>query len=156
MNWLVVGIIAKYKKMKTFKKGDKITGNGTPIFSGNPSLASNNKVELIITAIGNSNNGVYGTLYSLKTLKGVSAGQAYASEIKLVSCTVKDLEGELKALEKSKSELENKISIMKKFDMEEYDENVVKAHSVLELIGKDKLSNVDKAKLIAKLINSEE
>jgi hypothetical protein len=154
MNWLVVEIIVKYKKMKIYKKGDKVTWNGGGIISGNGNL-SQKKVLVVTSRQSSANYDQYGGYYTVKTEAGGAAGYVYGNEIKGFAITKAELTEELKNLEKSKKEIEEKIDLMSKFDMEVYDENVIKAHSVLEVIGKNKLNNVDKAKLIAKLINSE-
>lgn len=78
----------------------------------------------------------------------------YARYFKLVSQTIKDFENDNKELQKQIDENNLKISFMRESGLEEYDDTQIKVYKTLQLLKKKDLNDVEKSKLIAKLINN--
>ena len=82
------------------------------------------------------------------------------ADVEAFSLTIDDLQEDItrlcKEIEESKKEQEMiaaKIKFMHSNGLEEYDENTFKAFHTLELLDNKKLSKIEKAKLISKLIS---
>jgi hypothetical protein len=140
------------KGTKIFKKGDKVVYNGTTNLSGNSNLY--NGTVLVINSCNNGNGYTqYGGYYIVRFEDGKSAGSVYGNEIKLYALTKAQIQEEIDSLEKEKASLQEKLSIMKAYEMDIYDENTIKVYQTLSIIDKKGTSKIDKAKAIAKLIN---
>lgn len=76
--------------------------------------------------------------------------------IELISLTIEEMEKELQKLEKEykevSKELNNKIKFCKDSGLDFYDENTFKVYQILTIL-KGKKSDIEKAKVIAKLVN---
>lgn len=78
----------------------------------------------------------------------------YARYFEIVSQTIKDFENDNKELQKQIDENNLKIQFMKESGLEEYDDTQIKVYKTLQLLKKKDLNDVEKSKLIAKLINN--
>ncbi len=138
--------------MIDFKKGDKVKWNNTPAVSGNGSLTLG--LTLTVNTVNNGtlaykNKGGYITVVNEQ---GHSAGFVYGCELKLVAETKEELTNIVNEAKLTISEAEAKLKFMEDTDSDVYDENTFKAFNVLKLVDNKKLSNIEKAKLIAELI----
>jgi hypothetical protein len=104
---------------------------------------------------GSGNN--YTQLYS-----GIPSGNTigFSSFHVLIAQTEEELLAEIKALEKSKKDIDkeielckNKIEFIKETGSKEFNENEFKAFNVLKTIDNGKLTRIEKARLIASLVS---
>lgn len=107
------------------------------VVAGNGGYITNAKKGGVYT------NSIYFTNF---TIEGYTI-EAFEEQIEVNKKEIKELQEENKSLEA-------RIKFMKENDMEEYDEDVFKSLEVLQLLEKDNLSQIDKAKIIANIIKN--
>jgi len=138
--------------MTNFKVGDKVKWNGGAITSGNGSIS--NGLNYFISSVNNSTSALKsrGGTYGIKNEQGNLVGSVYGNEIKLAEETKESLTTIINESKLRISEAETKLQFMEDTGSDVYDENTFKAFNVLKLVDDKKLSNIEKAKLIAELI----
>lgn len=82
----------------------------------------------------------------------VNGSWMYTSEIELMETSIEELENSLKDLQIQQAEVESKIAYLKKTGQSNFDETEFKIWNTLQTL-KTKKSDVEKAKIIAKLIS---
>jgi hypothetical protein len=146
-------ILNKFKK-KEMTKGSigkrvklvKTAVKGKP-FSGNNNLGS--CVTFKITSQYNPGDGYTG--WNISATTGENKGWIYDYEIE-GTITKEDIKKEIESLECQLNDERLKLSWMEEVGVEEYDEDQIKVYKTLKLLEDDKVSLVEKSKLIAELI----
>lgn len=105
-----------------------------------------------------------GTIITLKTRYsgGTNLGYYHSysssyisdSDYKLPSISKDEIKDEIEELEDEIFELKSRLAFLEETDSKEFDENEFKVYNTLKIIEKKGLSQIDKAKAIAKLINN--
>lgn len=162
----------KNKKSFNVQKGDKYNTYDEIL-----NYLKGKRIEIIKT-VGNHNYGPVGTKITLDnpnmTLSGVSGtiykclhrGTSIGNNLNftcftvIISETEEEIKEEIKYLQTKKKEIDEeiklekgKIAFIKETGSDKYDENEFKAYSALKTIEDKSLSIIERAKLIAKLIN---
>jgi len=107
--------------------------------------------EFIITGPIDGNH-IMGPAWYIKNTNGHLAGWAYEWEMEEVSCSKVVFEEKMEKLKSEMEELQRKIDFLNETGNEQFDEEEYKVYSTLKLFQNDKLTDVEKSKLIAKLI----
>jgi hypothetical protein len=146
-------IINKFKKKKMTKGsiGKSIKLVKTSV-KNKPSSNNNNIGScgtFKITSQYDAGNGYSGWI--IATTTGENKGWVYDYEIE-GTITKEDIKKEIESLECQLNDERLKLSWMEEVGVEEYDEDQIKVYKTLKLLEDDKVSLVDKSKLIAELI----
>jgi hypothetical protein len=127
-------MVGKIVKMVAFK------GSGSTVPLG---------TELRITSFQTGSvRPAYNVAYACSPCGNV--GWVYADEVSVCIQTVEEMEKTVLELEVEIMELKSKISFVKKFGLENYDDDEYKAYAVLETIG---IEDIQKAKAIVKILS---
>jgi hypothetical protein len=109
--------------------------------------------------IGNGNAYIVASCYSSKDkswyitdLCGTSSGWVYEWEMDSYKLGIKELEQELSETQIKLDTIKSKIDWINETGSDEFSEDEFKVHQTLKLLENDKLSIIEKSKLIAELI----
>ena len=132
--------------MFTVKKGDKVKCLLTGIFSG---------IQIINKILTVSVGGTGQTNPIRCFVQGQTGAQLslYSGQFERASVTVTDYQKEIDEHQKEINELKLRIEWMLKNKIDEFDKDTFKIWKILRLVETSK-SDVEKAKLIAELVNS--
>ncbi len=90
--------------------------------------------------------------YLIRDINGVSYGWAYEWEMEEIGSSKVVLKERMEQLKSEMEELQRKIDFLNETGNEQFDAEEYKVYSTLKLFQNDKLTDVEKSKLIAKLI----
>jgi hypothetical protein len=108
--------------------------------------------EFIVAEKRELSSGVVDGAWWIKDLCGVNYGWAYEWEMEEVASSKVVLEQKMEKLKTEMEEVQSKIDFLNETGNELLDEEEFKVYSTLKLFQNDKLTDVEKSKLIAKLI----
>lgn len=78
----------------------------------------------------------------------------YFSEVELFISTLESMKTEIEKLESKISDLKNKIQWMEEMETDQFDSNLYKVWRALSTLESESMSKLEKAKLLAELINN--
>lgn len=130
---------------KIIKKGSKVIVTD----DGSGSMTPVGTKLTIDKVIGNI---AYYKFNGLNCSKNFNCLKVINSTVKELEKDLLDIDKEIIALNTEKESIRSKIQFMEDNELEIYDEDTFKAFSTLSLLDNNKLSKIEKAKLISKLI----
>ena len=86
-------------------------------------------------------------------IEGYPGNLLYMTEFKIDSLTKEEIRKKITSLEEEISELKSKEQFIIDNNLEEFEENQYTVFKTLEILDKENISNFEKSKLIADLIN---
>jgi hypothetical protein len=148
----MITFLKKLFKLKPkMKVGDKITlKSSTPVgkpSSSNTNLGSNRTFTIKRVY---KNNGL--TAYDIVYNNDTNCGWVYAHETVEYAVTLEMLNQELNEKQFEINSIKSKIEYLTETGLTEVDENQYKVYTTLKLIENNRLSTVEKSKIIAQLI----
>ena len=97
---------------------------------------------------------IEGPAWTITDSRGANYGWVYEWEMEEIGNSKKLLEKRMEDLKAEMEEVENKIRFLNETGSEKFDLDEYKVYSTLKLLDNDKLSTIEKSKVIAQLIKS--
>jgi len=97
-------------------------------------------------------NYIHGPAWTIKDIHGANYGWAYEWEMEEIRSSKESLELNLNKLKTELEEVQRKIDFLNETGSETFDSDEYKVYSTLKLLDNDKLSTIEKSKVIAGLI----
>ena len=126
----------------------KLKPSGSKPSSANTNINSApNEIFTVVRAYSDQTNAWY-----IVNSRGENAGWVYDWEIQPLLSTREELESEIAGLKSKIDEVQSKLQFLNETGYETFNEDEYKVYSTLSLLEDDKLSKIEKSKIIAELI----
>jgi hypothetical protein len=129
------------KKVKLVRRKDECRPHSSNLYIGSDR-------EFLVSDA----SGISGSAWIIKDIFGVQYGWVYEWEMEEIGSSKESFEKKIEDLKSEMEEVQRKIDFLNETKSEIFDTEEYKVYSTLKLFQNEKLTDVEKSKLIAKLI----